>query len=216
MKPLLILGINGSPRKANTDILLEEALKGSKTAQHITTATIFLRKENINFCTGCFKCFKPKNDFGCQVQRDSMDEIFSKLKECHAILLASPVYFGQVTAQMKVFMDRTEPLLRYSQGKWKSLLKDKIGAALALGGNRHGGQETTIQAMHHFFLIHDMLVVGTGSADRPGCYLGAAATTYPNRGKIKDAVIKDKLGLYAARSLGIRVAETVQRISKNK
>jgi multimeric flavodoxin WrbA len=141
-----------------------------------------------------------------------MDEIFSKLKECHAILLASPVYFGQVTAQMKVFMDRTEPLLRYSQGKWKSLLKDKIGAALAMGGNRHGGQETTIQAMHHFFLIHDMLVVGTGSADRPGCYLGAAATTYPNRGKIKDAVIKDKLGLYAARSLGIRVAETVQRI----
>lgn len=208
---LKILGINGSPRKANTDFLLATAME-SAAEDGFDTETIFLRKLNIQFCRGCFRCFDQNdNEFGCQVHRDSMDELFSKLKTCHGLVLATPVYFGQVTGQMKVFMDRTEPLLRYAKGTWKSTLKDKVGAGLVVGGNRHGGQETTLQAIHHFFLIHDMVVVGTGSDDRPGCYLGAAATTHPQRGRIVSAVKEDELGLNAARLLSRRLTEVVRR-----
>ena len=208
---LKILGINGSPRKANTDILLNEAMD-SVTAEDVDTEIISLRKLDIRFCIGCFKCFdKNDNEFGCQINRDAMDEIIPKLKSCHGLLLASPVYFGQVTAQMKAFMDRTEPLLRYAQSPWRSSLKNKIGAGLVIGGNRHGGQETTLQSIHHFFFIHDMVVVGTGSEDRPGCYLGAAATTHPQRGRVIGAVKDDVLGVKAARLLGGRMVDIVRR-----
>jgi multimeric flavodoxin WrbA len=114
---------------------------------------------------------------------------------------------------MKVFMDRTEPLLRYAKGPWRAALKDKVGGGIVVGGNRNGGQEATLQAIHHFFFIHDMIVVGTSSEARPGCYLGAAATTHPRRGREKKAVREDELGLTAARFLAKRVAEIARRLS---
>jgi len=207
MKNLKIVGISGSPRKANTDLLLEAALMSAEAISGVLTERIYLREAHIEFCTGCFKCFDENpNTYACQVHRDSMDEIYLKLKECQGLLLATPVYFGHMTGQMKTFMDRTEPLLRYARGPWKFALKDKVGGAIAVGGNRNGGQETTLQAIHHFFLIHDMIVVGTGPDERPGCYLGAAATTHPKRGSVKDAAREDELGLRAARILGRRVA----------
>jgi multimeric flavodoxin WrbA len=206
-----ILGISGSPRKANTDLLLEAALKSAETLPGMTTERIDLKGTDIKFCIGCFKCFEENsNDYACQVHRDSMDQIYSKLRECQGLIIATPVYFGQVTGQMKTFMDRTEPLLRYGKGRWKFALKNKVGGAITVGGNRNGGQETAIQAIHHFFLIHDMIIVGTGPDERPGCYLGAAATTHPKRGRIRDAVNEDELGLRAARILGKRVAEVAR------
>jgi len=211
-----ILGICGSPRRANTDRLLREALETAEAEKGVATETLLLRKMKINFCSGCFKCFDANaNDCGCQVLRDSMDEIFESIKNCDAIILASPVYFGGVTAQVKTFMDRTEPLLRYARGRWKSTLKNKVGGAISIGGNRHGGQETTIQAIHHFFFIHDMIAVGTGGDVRPGCYLGAAATSHPQSGRIKDAVEQDELGLAAAGFLGKRVVDTLRLIHEN-
>ncbi len=211
MNDFKILGISGSPRKANTDLLLEAALKSAETLPGTATERIDLKGTDIKFCIGCFKCFDDNpNDYACQVHRDAMDQIYSKLKECQGLIIATPVYFGQMTGQTKTFMDRTEPLLRYAQGRWKFALKNKVGGAIAVGGNRNGGQETTLQAIHHFFLIHDMVVVGTGPDERPGCYLGAAATTHPKRGRIKDAVKEDELGLRAARILGRRVAEVAR------
>lgn len=209
---LTILGINGSPRKANTDLLLAEALKGVEEVPGLRTETIFLRKHKIEYCIGCFKCFdESDNDWACQVHRDAMDELYEKLANCHGLLIASPVYFGGVTAQLKAFMDRTEPLLRYTQTKWNAALRSKIGAALTIGGNRNGGQETTIQSIHHFFFIHDMIVVGTGSEGRPGCYLGAAATTHPQRGRVTDAVLEDELGFGAARLVGRRMGQAARQ-----
>ena len=214
MNDLKILGISGSPRKAHTDLLLDEALKSAATVPGVVTERIHLRGADIKFCVGCFKCFdENRNDYACQVHRDFMDELYPKLKDCRGLILATPVYFGQISGQMKTFMDRTEPLLRYAKSPWKFALKDKVGGAIAMGGNRNGGQETTLQAIHHFFLIHDMIIVGTGPDERPGCYLGAAGTTHPKRGRIRDAVLEDDLGPRAARILGKRVAEVGRKTS---
>lgn len=209
-----ILGINGSPRKANTDFLLETALAAA-AAEGFATETVYLRRKEIRFCQGCFRCHdENENELGCRIHRDAMDEILPKLKSCQGLIVASPVYFGQVSAQMKAFMDRTEPLLRYAKGPWRSALKNKVGGGLVIGGNRNGGQEATLQAIHHFFFIHDMIVVGTSSDERPGCYLGAAATTHPLRGREKKAVREDDLGLAAARSLAKRVCEIARRFNR--
>lgn len=123
---LTIIGINGSPRKANTDLLLTEALLAAQRAGNIKTEKINLQVEKIKYCIGCLKC-NNANDYpsGCHVHRDVMDTLTAKLISCHSLILASPVYFGGVTAQMKTFMDRTEPLLRYAPDPRRSALRKK-------------------------------------------------------------------------------------------
>lgn len=218
----MILGINGSPRKANTELMLDEALAAAAGKTGAATEKINLRRLTINPCLGCFKCTTPggeDEDAGCRVFRDDMDLLLPKLAACTGLIIASPVYFGGVTAQLKAFMDRTEPLLRYGVGRWKLGLRNKIGAAIAVGGNRNGGQEATINAIHHFFFIQDLLVVGTGPDPDPGCYLGAAAHTGldPETGSLpRNAVTGDPLGLRAAGIIGRRVAEAAAMITPDR
>ena len=67
--------------------------------------------------------------------------------------------------------------------------------------------------MHYYFMVHDMIVVGSGGQPTPGCYLGGGATTWPNDKSVtRDGVTKDELGLMSCRNLGRNVAETVIRI----
>jgi multimeric flavodoxin WrbA len=136
-----------------------------------------------------------------------MDELYPKLKECDALIIATPVYFGSMTSQTKAFMDRTEGLLRYGTSNYQNALRNKIGASIAVGANRNGGQEFTIQAIHYYYFIHDMIVVGTGPDLTPGCYLGGCGTNSPQRGRIKDACQSDELGIKSCKIIGRRVAE---------
>lgn len=219
MKEKLILGISSSPRKgANTDILLAHALKAAEEYEEIRTETIYLRDHEIALCNSCIACCseaaeKGAADRACLSFRDGMDEIYPKLLECSGLILASPVYFGTVNAQMKAFMDRTEGLLRYGMSKYKNALSCKVGGAITVGGNRNAGQEFTLQTIHYYFHVQDMTVVGSGAEPRPGCYLGGGATTAPERGRVKDAVLRDELGLKSTGNLGRRVAATVRMMT---
>jgi multimeric flavodoxin WrbA len=213
-RPFKILGINGSPRKANTDILLDQALAAARSASPegvIDTEVIYLRNEDIRYCVGCFRCNEANDHVsGCQVHLDAMERLTPILREVDGIIVASPVYFGGVTAQVKTFMDRTQSFLRYTPAPRTAMFRNKIGAAIAVGGNRNGGQEATIQGIHHFFMIHDMIVVGTGPDMQPGCYLGAGAFSGadPKRGsRVTAAVEADEVGMRAAKIIGKRVAE---------
>jgi multimeric flavodoxin WrbA len=213
-QPFKIVGINGSPRKANTDILLDQALAAARSAGPagvIDTEVIYLRKEDIHYCEGCFRCNEANDRIsGCQVHRDAMERLTPILREADGIIVASPVYFGGVTAQVKTFMDRTQSFLRYTPVPRTAMLRNKIGAAVVVGGNRNGGQEAAIQGIHHFFMIHDMIVVGTGPDVQPGCYLGAGAFSGadPKQGsRVTAAVEADALGMRAAAIIGKRVAE---------
>ena len=221
MKEKLILGISGSPRKgANTEIALEAAMEEAAKTENIRTEIIYLRDyPNIHPCLGCFCCCSEaaERDHGSHAcpacKDDDMNLIYPKLLACDGLILASPVYFGNVTGTMKTFMDRTEGLLRYGRSRYGYGLQHKVGGALAVGGNRNAGEEFTIAAMQYFFMIHDMIVVGSGGQPTPGCYLGGAATTWPNdKSKSHDAVLNDTLGLNSCRNLGKNVAQTVLRM----
>ena len=211
-----ILGVSASPRKgANTDIMLKAALEAAETVGGIETEIVYLRDYDIHNCRGCFACCrepgkKDNGEHACAVYRDGMEEIYPKLLECDGLILASPVYFGSITAQMKQFMDRTEGLLRYGTSKYQYALQNKVGGCLTVGGNRNAGQEFTLLAMQYFFQVHDMIVVGGGGEPTPGCYLGGGCTTYPQKGDIADAVLKDEIGLKSTRNLGLRVANTIK------
>ncbi len=210
----LILGICASPRKnANTDFLLEEALKEAEKSPWVKTEKIDLSDYNINMCIGCVACCNEpgkETDNPCPAFKDGMQELYPKLKECDAIIMATPVYFGSMTAQLKAFMDRTEGLLRYGSSSYQNALNNKIGAGIAVGGNRNGGQEFTLLAIQYYYLVQGMTVVGTGPDMTPGCYLGGAGTTSPHRGKVKTAVHEDELGIKSCHILGRKVAAMLE------
>jgi multimeric flavodoxin WrbA len=191
-------------------------MRSAEREGDVETEIISLQGREIHFCTGCFRCYNdPNNRHGCEVFRDSMDELLPKLMSCQALIVASPVYFGSVTGQLKTFMDRTEPLLRYAHGPLRLGLSNKVGGAIAVGGNRNGGQETTILAIHHYFFIHDMIPVGVGPDPQPGCYIGSAGFSGqdPEKGSlVRDAIKQDELALRAAEILGRRVAKLTLKL----
>lgn len=97
-----VLGILGSPRVGgNSDILLEQALKGAREAG-VEVEKIILGKKKISGCLDCQKC----NDTGVCAIKDDMQEIQKKILEADVIIHSVPVYFWSMTAQMKAYLDR--------------------------------------------------------------------------------------------------------------
>ena len=147
-----ILGISGSPIKdGNNEKIIDYVLKKAK-AKGFDTEKVSLAEYEIKPCIACDTCKKQKGT--CSI-KDAMEGIRPKLAEADAIIVSSPVYFGSLSAQIKSLFDRTLPLRR---DDFK--LKDKIGAAIAIGRSRNGGQEFTIQTIHSWMHIHGMIVVG--------------------------------------------------------
>jgi multimeric flavodoxin WrbA len=111
-----VLAINGSPRKTwNTAMLLEQALAGA-ASQGANTAIIHLYELNYKGCLSCFACKKRngKNYGNCAVE-DDLAPIFAEIKTSAALILGSPIYFGDVTGAMRSFMERLLfPCLVYS------------------------------------------------------------------------------------------------------
>lgn len=99
-----VLGIVASPRrKGNSEILLDKVLAGafSKGAK---TEKVVLNNLSIRPCQGCERCRKN----GICFIKDDMRGLYKKLKEANAIVVASPVYFGSITAQLKLMIDRCQ------------------------------------------------------------------------------------------------------------
>lgn len=107
MKDVLI--ISASPRKGgNSDTLCDRFALGAKEAGN-NVEKIFLPSKNIGYCRGCGVC----NTTHKCVQSDDMGEILDKMVNADVIVLATPVYFYSLDAQMKTLIDRTVP--RYTE-----------------------------------------------------------------------------------------------------
>ncbi len=97
-----VLAISSSPRKGgNSDVLCDEFLKGAAEAGH-KTQKIRLAEKTITPCAACYGC---GTSHVC-VRKDDMAEVLEALKAAEVIVLASPVYFYSVCAQMKTMIDR--------------------------------------------------------------------------------------------------------------
>lgn len=148
-----ILGISASPVKGGSNDKLIDKVLGIAKSRGFEVDSVLISSSKIAPCTACGIC---RDEEMCPID-DDMQEVYRKLKEADAIIVSSPVYFGSVTAQVKALFDRS--VLHRRQG---FQLKNKVGAALAVGGSRNGGQEKTIQTIHDWMHIHGMIVVGDG------------------------------------------------------
>ena len=186
-----VLGICGSPHaEGNTAYALRYAL-GHIRDLGLDTAYISLADKDIAHCDGCFACRS-----GECVHRDDMWPIYDAIRQCDAMILASPVYMGLVSGQMKVMMDRT--VLFRAGGEY--MLSGRAGAGIACGGFRNGGQELTLQCMHTFFLQQDMYTI----ADGPRFSHSGAA--------LVGSAAQDTLGLQTVEYLALRIARAAKQL----
>ncbi len=152
-----ILGISGSPHPdGNTAYAVQYALDILKQ-QGFTTKYITLSGKDIKPCIGCWKC---KDTHSC-FQQDDMPAIIDAIKWCHGLLIGSPVYFGMVSGQLKIMMDRCVEM-RPTYGA-PLPTSGKIGGGIACGFARSGGQELTLQNIHTFLLQLNMKVISDGT-----------------------------------------------------
>ncbi len=99
-----VLILSASPRKGgNSDLLCDQFLRGAKEAGN-QAEKIFLRDKKINYCTGCGAC---QGNGGKCSQKDDMAEVLDKMISADVIVMATPVYFYTLNAQMKTLIDRT-------------------------------------------------------------------------------------------------------------
>lgn len=99
-----IVVLNGSPRKnGNTSVLVEAFTKGAEASGNIVT-TFFLDKMDIHGCKGCFG--GGKNPASPCVQKDDMDKIYPAFKEADVVVLASPLYYWNLSGQLRTAFDR--------------------------------------------------------------------------------------------------------------
>jgi multimeric flavodoxin WrbA len=158
----MILGVCGSPRDGATQYVLNQSLNQLNSGGY---ETIFwgVRGKRIGFCTHCDKCLEGN---GCIIN-DDVQSLYPLFEQADAYVFATPVYHGMLSSQMKAVMDRTRGLLTRNN---KAFLY-KPGIAIAVGGDRAGGQELALQQIHCFYIVNGAIPLGGGSF---GANLGAS------------------------------------------
>ena len=190
-KTFKIIGVCCSPRKGKTTagamkVCLDEA---AKTSEKIETELIELAGLKI---PGQLAAGVPLDEG----EKDDFPSLVPKLSDpkVAAIIIGTPVYFGNMSSLCKAFLDR-----------WMVFRKDnfslsgKVGGVLAVGSARNGGQELTIASVQTALMCHEMVIVGDG---KPTGHFGATVWNSAN-----DDISGDEFGLSTARNLGRRMAE---------
>jgi len=152
----VVLGVSGSPRKGGTDYAVRYALQRLEENYRVTTRHFSVRGKTIHFCIHCDYCIKKKQ--GC-IHEDDLQELYPLMEEASVWILGSPVYHGHLSAQLKAVLDRTRALFAMRP----RAISGKLGAGIAVGGDRNGGQETALRTIADFYLINGMFPVGGGA-----------------------------------------------------
>lgn len=148
------VAINGSPRKGgNTEILLKKVLEPLAAAGW-ETEFIQLGGKKIRGCSACYRCFESE-ELRCSMKTDIFNECFEKALASQAIILGSPTYFTDVSAEMKAFLDRAG-FVSVAKG---GLLRGKIGAAVV--AVRRGGGTHAFDTINHMFLMSGVIIPGS-------------------------------------------------------
>lgn len=200
---LKILGVACSPRSGQTThTALQACFETIRNEfDDIEPVMVDLAGKDIRGCLACGTCTQK---IACS-QQDDFVELLPLLTDpdVAGLIVATPVYFGTMTSQAKAFLDRCVILRRNG-----ALFRDKIGGAIAVGGFRHGGQETTVHAVHAAMLIQDMIIVGDGH--NTFHYGGTVWSGHP------DGVQQDAFGLQTVANLGRRVAALARRLHSDR
>ncbi|HHY38998.1 MAG TPA: flavodoxin family protein [Clostridia bacterium] len=198
-----VLGIVGSPKRGATYRAVKEALDAASTVPEVSVDMIELRGKKISFCIHCNKCIKNGLRYCPTFPEDDMRDLYQPMIEADAYIIGSPVYQMTVTGQLQTFFNRLRPIAPlFTEG----LFATKVGGAIAVGGTRNGGQETTLETINNFFFCTGVVVVSGGVL----AYNGGAIWSKDRGAKGTE---EDEVGMRTLRVMGRRVAH-IARVMK--
>ena len=191
-----VLGINSSARKdGNTAILMEKVFE-ALNKEGIETEMIQLSGKIIEPCKACWACGGKRN---CVHKKDQFQDIFEKMTQADGIILGSPVYTANISANMQALLERASVVT--DMNRKENLFQHKVGAAITAA--RRGGALNALDAMNHFFMLQNMIIVG--STYWPMAY-----------GQMPGDVQKDEEGLATMSNLGQNMAYLLKALEERR
>ena len=192
-KGKLLLGICGSPRVGSADFVVRAALERMEEQHQVKTEYFSVAGKTIGFCIHCDHCVRTKK--GCAF-KDDMTQVYPLMEKADAWIVGTPVYQGNVSAQTKAVLDRCRAIT----AKNPHVFRNKFGGAIAVGGDRIGGQEPAIQTIIDFYIINEMIPVGGGAF---GANLGG---TVWSKDRLAEGAKQDSEGLKSIYKMVDRLA----------
>jgi multimeric flavodoxin WrbA len=194
VREMKVVAFNGSARKdGNTAILVNTVFKELKKAG-IKTELVQLAGKKIRGCIACMKCFENQ-DKRCALKGDVLNDCIEKMLEADGIILASPTYFTDVSAEMKALIDRAGFVAKANQ----DMFKRKVGAGVI--AVRRGGAIHAFDTLNHFFFINQMVVPGSS-------YWNIGIGLAPGD------VNSDDEGIMTMKTLGINMAWLMKKLEE--
>jgi multimeric flavodoxin WrbA len=191
-----VLAINSSARKdGNTALLINTVFEELKK-EGIETEMVQLAGKVIEPCKACWACGGRKN---CVHKKDLFQEIYEKMTQADGILLGSPVYTANISANMQAFLERASVVA--DMNREENLLRHKVGAAVTAA--RRGGALSALDAMNHFFMLQNMFIVG--SSYWPMAY-----------GRMPGEVKEDQEGIETMKNLGQNMAYLLKALGERR
>ena len=187
-----VLAINSSARIDGNTALLIQAVFEELGKAGIETELIQLAGNVVEPCKACWACAGKGN---CVHKNDCFRNVFEKMKAADGILLGSPVYSANVSANMQALLERAAVVADMTPG----LFTRKVGAAVS--AVRRAGAVQAVDTMNHFFLNHEMYIAGS---------------VYWNMGygQMPGDVLKDTEGMNNMRNLGQNMAFILKALHK--
>jgi multimeric flavodoxin WrbA len=148
------VAFNGSPRSdGNTALLLNKALQAVQ-AGGLETELVQVGGKPVRGCTACMACAKSKNK-RCVIDDDIVNDCIAKMVDADAILIGSPSYFADMTAETKALIDRAG-FVAVVNGR---MLARKVATGVV--AHRRGGATHVLDSINHMFLMNRMIVPGS-------------------------------------------------------
>ncbi len=149
-----VVAFSGSPRKEGNSELMIRRVFDILEEEGIQTELVRIGGRLLQGCTACNTCFENRDE-SCSISPDGLNEYIKKMVEADGIILASPTYFSDVTAEMKAFLDRCG-MVGKANG---DLFQRKVGVAIV--SVRRGGAIHALDTINHFFLTSQMIIPGS-------------------------------------------------------
>jgi multimeric flavodoxin WrbA len=187
-----VVAFNGSPRREGNTYLLVQKVFEELRKEGIETEYVHIGGKALRGCSYCLQC-KEKRDKKCVLPDDGLNSYIEKMEGAQGIILASPVFFSNVTSEMKALIDRAGFVARSNGG----LLTRKVGAAVV--AVRRAGATMVYSDLNLFFGIQEMIIPGS---------------SYWNLGIGREPgdVLKDEEGIATVITLGRNMAWLLKKL----
>lgn len=187
-----VVAFNGSPKRNGNTVTLINEVFSVLEHEGIQTEMIQLGNKPVHGCTACGKCKEIQNG-KCHIKNDHLNFCIEKMIEADGIIIGSPVYFADVTPEIKALIDVAGYVTRANN----HLLKRKVGAGVI--AVRRGGALHAFETINNFFLISQMIVPGSS-------YWNFAI------GRDPGDVLNDKEGMQTIKTLGENMAWLMKKV----